>query len=383
MREAGLAERVLGSAYLVKQWNLAGRDGVRVRVGLGAGEELAVLRQDVLESMLERALNELGVRVEWRQEVAKLESGGESVRATISRYEKQSRGYIVAHTEWMVAGWSELDVEYVVGADGYNSRVRRALHYDFPEVGPAEYYAVFEFGTDADLRHEMTVALGDGTCDVLWPLPGGDARWSFRLPEHHDAGAEEVKDVLDRSGFGHFPTERTKDRMLNAEGEREAALTEASLRRLIAERAPWFDASQIGDLRWRTVVRFERRMATGFGRGRLWLAGDAAHLTGPVGIQSMNAGLAEGHGLALALAAVLRDGASPALLDGCAQRAAQVWRQLHGQEGGLRAESDCDPVIAAHAGEMLSALPATGAALEPLARRIGLGLAARGAARMS
>jgi 2-polyprenyl-6-methoxyphenol hydroxylase-like FAD-dependent oxidoreductase len=265
--------------------------------------------------MLERALNELGVKVDWRQELGPVETSPNGVRATINRFEKESRGYIVAHTEWVVAATTEQEVEYVVGADGYNSRVRRALHYDFPEVGPAEYYAVFEFSTTAGLDHAMTLVCGERTCDILWPLPGGGARWSFHLPGYHDATAEGVKDALDRAGYGNVPTERVKDRVMRSEGNRQTVLSDAHLRALLAERAPWFDTSTIGDIGWRTVVRFERRLATGFGQGRLWLAGDAAHLTAPGGIQSMNAGLEEGHALAVALAAILRDGASPATLE--------------------------------------------------------------------
>ena len=38
----------------------------------------------------------------------------------------------------------------------------------------------------------------------------------------------------------------------------------------------------------------------------MWLAGDAAHMTGPVGMQSMNVGLFEAHDLAGILARILR-----------------------------------------------------------------------------
>jgi len=270
-----------------------------------------------------------------------------------------------------VAGSSTLDVQYVVGADGYSSRVRRALGYDFPEVGPAQYYAVFEFPADVDLQHELRIVLASGTADVLWPLPNGDCRWSFLLPGHSDPGVEGIKDVLERSGFGHFPTERTKDRVFRSGGGHDPLLTEENLRRLVAERAPWFQG-KIGPLKWSSVVRFERRLASGFGQGRLWLAGDAAHLTGPVGVQSMNAGLAEAHELATALAAVLRDGASPALLDAYGQRWLAQWQQLHGQKGSLQPGPAADAWVASHAMELLACLPATGDALGPLAAQVGL-----------
>jgi 2-polyprenyl-6-methoxyphenol hydroxylase-like FAD-dependent oxidoreductase len=372
--ELGLYERVMHNCYRVNSMVLADASGPRARIALDAGDPkrcLAVLRQDVLESLLERALGEHGIQVDWRREVSRLEPGAGSVRVGIDHFEKESRGYIIAHTEWVVAGSTTGEVPYVVGADGYNSRVRRALDYDFPEVGRAQYYAVFECSTDADLQNEMTVVLGEKTADVLWPLPGGDCRWSFLLPGHSDPQTEEIKEVLANSGFGHFPTERLKDRVFQGEGGREALLSEENLQRLISERAPWFKA-KINAVKWRTIVRFERRLATGFGHGRLWLAGDSAHLTGPVGIQSMNAGLAEGRDLAVALAAVLRDGAPPSILDAYGQHWLGVWRELQGQTLALKAGPAPHPWVVAHAKDLLACLPAYGPALGAMAGQIGL-----------
>jgi 2-polyprenyl-6-methoxyphenol hydroxylase-like FAD-dependent oxidoreductase len=373
-QELGLLDEVRAHCYPVRSVALAGTSGPRARLALdhdNPDDCLAVLRQDALEALLERALAAHGVHVEWRHELDGMEPGPDCVRAGIDRYEKESRGYIVAHTEWVVAGSSTAEVKYVVGADGYSSRVRRALGYDFPEVGPAEYFAVFEFSTNADLKHEMSIVFGDLTADVLWPLPGGDCRWSFLLPGYSDPSVEGIKNVLESSGFGHFPTERIKDRVLSSEGAHDEILSDGNLRRLIAERAPWFQAN-IETVKWRSVVRFERRLASGFGQGRLWLAGDSAHLTGPVGVQSMNAGLAEARDLALVLAGVLRDGAAPAMLDAYNQRSLDIWNQLHGQMGMLQPGPTADPWVARHASELLCCLPATGPRLNAMAAQLGL-----------
>jgi 2-polyprenyl-6-methoxyphenol hydroxylase-like FAD-dependent oxidoreductase len=373
-QELGLLDELRAHCYPVRSVALADASGPRARLALdqdNPDEYLAVLRQDALEAMLERALAGHGVHVEWRHELDRLEPGSDCVLAGVDRYEKESRGYVVAHTEWVVAGSSTTDVQYVIGADGYSSRVRRALGYDFPEVGQAQYFAVFEFSTDADLKHEMSIVFGDRAADVLWPLPGGDCRWSFLLPGHSDPSAEGIKNVLESSGFGHFPTERIKDRVLSSEGAHDEILSDENLRRLIAERAPWFQAT-INLVKWRSVVRFERRMATGFGQGRLWLAGDSAHLTGPVGVQSMNAGLAEAHDLAFVLASVLRDGTQPAMLNAYNQRSLDVWKQLHGAAGELQPGPAADPWVASHASELLSCLPATGPRLNVMAAQLGL-----------
>ena len=92
----------------------------------------------------------------------------------------------------------------------------------------------------------------------------------------------------------------------------------------------------------------------------------------------MNAGLAEGHDLAVALAAVLRDGASPSILDAYGQRWLGVWKELHGQTLELKPGPSAHPWILPHAPQLLSCLPAYGARLNALAGQIGLALAPKG-----
>ena len=94
--------------------------------------------------------------------------------------------------------------------------------------------------------------------------------------------------------------------------------------------------------------------------------------TGPVGIQSMNAGLAEGHDLAVALAAIVRDGAPPSILDAYGQRWMSVWKELHGQTLELQPGPAAHPWIVPHAPQLLSCLPAYGVRLNALAAQLGL-----------
>ena len=292
----------------------------------------------------------------------------------VDRFERESRGYIVAHTEWVVAESRELEVPFVIGADGHRSRVRRALGAEFPEVGPALYFAVFEFSADAGLDHETRLVLGEETTDVLWPLPGGACRWSFQLPHYTDEHAEALKEQLLKSGFGYFPTEREKDRGAGG-GEQLPQLEESSLREYIRARAPWFKAEP-RDVTWRTLVRFEKRLASKFGEGGMWLAGDAAHLTGPAGVQSMNLGLFEGHDLAARIADVVKGGSAPSTLDGYNARWMQIWRELQGLTGGLEPAEGCPDWLRDKAARLLPCLPAYGDGLRALAAQVGLRLKA-------
>ena len=145
-------------------------------------------------------------------------------------------------------------------------------------------------------------------------------------------------------------------------------LSRESLEALLAERAPWFEGP-VGDLAWSVAVQFERRLATELGRDGVWLAGDSAHLGPPIGVHSMNAGLAEALELAQAIAAGAPDTLAPY---GHAVRAA--WRQLidlsEGQ--GVEATPDADPWVARHAGPLLASLPAAGDDRKKLAEQLGL-----------
>lgn len=377
LQDVGLLERALESAYQVRKLALYDNKEKRAEIRLDNNADpmscVAVLRQDVLEMLLEEALGDAGVRVSWRHQVSSIDPQPDHVVAVVDKYEQESRGYVVAHSEWVVSKSSRMEVPFVIGADGYKSKVRSALKVDFHEVGPAKYYAVFEFKSDADLGHELRLALGEQTTDVLWPLPNGYCRWSFELPDYTSATAEEWKRYLLESGLDNVPTPRTKDRSLTNGGEDSALLDEPHLRALINLRAPWFKGS-IEDLTWRTIVRFERRLASSFGSGRLWLAGDAAHLAGPAGIQSMNLGLFEAHELAETLSRILHRVGSRTQLETYNDRWMAEWRRLQGIEGGLRASAETDPWVRQNAARLTGCLPAHGVELASLADQVKLHL---------
>jgi hypothetical protein len=68
-------------------------------------------------------------------------------------------------------------------------------------------------------------------------------------------------------------------------------------------------------MRWSSVYRVSHRIASTYGRGRVFIAGDAAHIHPPVGGQGMNTGLQDAHNLAWKLAHAVKGLTGPALLD--------------------------------------------------------------------
>jgi 2-polyprenyl-6-methoxyphenol hydroxylase-like FAD-dependent oxidoreductase len=71
---------------------------------------------------------------------------------------------------------------------------------------------------------------------------------------------------------------------------------------------------RLGEPQWSSLWRANIRLADRYREGRVFLAGDAAHIHSPAGGQGMNTGIQDAYNLGWKLAAVA-EGASPGLLD--------------------------------------------------------------------
>jgi len=148
-------------------------------------------------------------------------------------------------------------------------------------------------------------------------------------------------------------------------------VTEERLRDLMAERAPWFSA-EIAEVVWSTAIRFERRLARRFGVGRVWLAGDAAHIALPIGIQSMNVGFRESEELTWRISEILRKGGSMELLEAFNDQSRAEWQSLMGLAGRRAEAAEGGSWIARNASRIVQCIPASGEDLNALLKQIGL-----------
>ncbi len=310
-----------------------------------------VIPQQAIEGALVSALAGRGVEVGWGTRLAEATTLREGVVATLERLDPSSSGrHAVQAVETAEVGW-------VVGADGHRSRVRALCGARLEDVAPHRLYTVFEFSGAAPHAEELWVVLDGATATALWPVGVGRCRFSFQL---------------DR--WSEVAEPRAKSRRYPALGNGyEAEVAHEDLVALAQRRAPWY-RGKIGEVVWSSTVRFEVGIADRFGRGRLWLCGDAAHLVDPIGVASMNVGLHEAHELAARLARVLRDGASPQLLTEYDQACQLEWRTLLGLARGARPRPDCDPWVEMHAGRLPECIPASGPDLAELLLQIGLEL---------
>jgi 3-(3-hydroxy-phenyl)propionate hydroxylase len=357
LAEVGLAEETIAAGRRLETLTLLEGEQPRARLPLAPEARfpfVLALPQSALEGLLARRLEAQGVAIQWSHRLAGLEPRGDGVVARVQRLEKVSTGYAVAHTEWAIARVLELEASFVIGADGHGSLVRRALGVRFDEAGPSQVFAVLECdaGSPSD---GLRLLLGDGKTSVLWPLPGGRARWNLELEAPEVAASERHKSRLTTQLGEHFFHH----------------LDEPAVTALLRQRAPWF-ASEPYELGWSAEVRFERRLAASFGAGRVWLAGDAAHLTGPAGMQSMNAGLDEASDLAARFDWIRAGRAGLDVLADYGRARTAEWRFLLGRAGRLHPGPDAPAFVARHADQLLSSLPATAAELDGLAGRLGL-----------
>ncbi|MBJ7336928.1 bifunctional 3-(3-hydroxy-phenyl)propionate/3-hydroxycinnamic acid hydroxylase [Mycolicibacterium sp.] len=171
-----------------------------------------------------------------------------------------------------------VDADYVLGCDGANSLVRSLIGSGMQDLGFEQRWLVVDVATSADL-HQW-----EGVHQVCNPVRAGTYmrigatryRWEFRLLDDESAADFDTMDTL-------------------------APLIK-----------PWVSGVDVGDLELVRVTEytFRAQLADHWRRGRIFLLGDAAHLTPPFIGQGMGAGVRDAVNLAWKLAGVL-DGSLP------------------------------------------------------------------------
>jgi len=357
----GLADAMLERGRRVSTMAFYEGEARRAEVKLSAlGGEfpfLLILPQSAFEEVLEQRLQAAGVAVRWNHRFDALAEEVEMAVATVEELGGTSTGYIVPHWETVVKHRWPVRAQFIVGADGQHSLVRQRLGIESRHVSGPDFFAAYEFVPEqqVEVEDEVRVVLDATTTNVLWPLSGNKCRWTFQL----------VRSELSRE----FPEKER--RAVRLEQKHVDDRLREYVQRVTRRRAPWFGAG-VKEVTWCTDVVFEQRVARQFGRNRCWLAGDAAHQTGPVGVQSMNAGFAEADSLAQRLRKVLREDAPMGTLSSYDLEQQQAWGQLLGLDGGLKAGNEANPWVKERAARILPCLPALGGDLQKLAGQLRL-----------
>ena len=220
----------------------------------------------------------------------------------------------------------EIRARWVVGCDGARSLVRRTIGSSHVDLGFRQRWLV----VDVQERRELGIPLVSiQQCDPERPMYAGSTahgmhRWEVMVKDDDDATTitrhDRVWDFIERSVR---PIRRE-------DGEITRAVT----------------------------YTFESLIAEGWRRGRLLIAGDAAHRTPPFLGQGMCAGIRDAANLAWKLAAVCRGRADPALLDTYeSERRPHVEAFIRGAIGAGEFIQMSDPVKVAERDRMLRDSP--------------------------
>jgi FAD binding domain len=95
------------------------------------------------------------------------------------------------------------------------------------------------------------------------------------------------------------------------------------------------------DSHWLSTFEIHHAQVPGYRRGRVLLAGDAAHIHSPAGGQGMNTGMQDAFSLAWKLAAVVHSDAGDTLLDSYNAERYPVRRGSSGSQGNSPGSARC------------------------------------------
>ncbi|MDR8413797.1 FAD-dependent monooxygenase [Nonomuraea sp. 3-1Str] len=265
-----LPERSQRSLHM--SYNEGSRTVLRLQVGqavMDQPKQALLVSQAEVEGVLRRRLLELGGDVEWGTRVAGARQDGEAVTVTLQTGDgaEQRTG----------TGW-------LVGCDGAHSAVRKLAGIAFPGR------ALIERLLMVDVR-------------ARWPFDrNGSTTWM-------DAGHMLSVTALPDDTWRVFtePPADLPDELSESE------ITDRVLEEFARRSGVGRDT--VEEVRWASEFRIHRRLAETYRRGRILIAGDAAHIQSPTGGQGQNTGLGDAENLAWKLVLVTRGRADRRLLD--------------------------------------------------------------------
>ncbi|GGT63027.1 FAD-dependent monooxygenase [Actinomadura citrea] len=265
LREIDVTGELVERGIIVPRFTVRERDRVLLTVEFGDLPTdfpyTLLVPQNVTEEILLGRLHAAGGLVHRPFEVTDLAQDEDGVTATLADGER-------------------IRAAYAVGTDGMHSTVREHAGIAFEGDAYPQSFILADVHLDwAGGSEEVMLFFSSEGVTVVAPLPGGRHRIVATVDEApQDPTAADVQALLDARGPRRHP-------------------------------------ALIKDVVWSSRFRVHHRLAARYRAGRVFLAGDSAHVHSPAGGQGMNTGIQDALGLAGKLAAVINDGAPDSVLD--------------------------------------------------------------------
>jgi 2-polyprenyl-6-methoxyphenol hydroxylase-like FAD-dependent oxidoreductase len=271
--QVDLADAVVAGAARVSSANfwVGGKRAAHLALGpIGEGRTrypfVLMFPQDEHEKLLIERLTALGVQVERRTELIRIDNRSDSVIATIK----------------LPGGSEEIcNASYVAGCDGAHSIVRESLNIGFPGGTYSSLFYVADIeGSGPPVNGEINLELDAADFLAIFPLK---REGHIRL-----IGSVRID-----------PANPKKEFAFSDVGQRAIEHMQLGVKRV----------------NWFSTYHVHHRVAAKFRQGRAFLVGDAAHIHSPVGGQGMNTGIGDAVNLSWKLAHVLKGNISDSVLD--------------------------------------------------------------------
>jgi 2-polyprenyl-6-methoxyphenol hydroxylase-like FAD-dependent oxidoreductase len=277
---AGIVDPFLKAANRVTSVSVISNDHALARMHFAPEQSpyrfIAMVPQDVTEQLLVDQLQHRGGRVEYDTSFVTAVQHEDHLRVTLEQNGQRS----------------EATAAYVVGCDGAHSPVRHLLNLPFEGASYQDTFLLADIDTNQELP-----------ADELQLCPNA-------------AGPLAI-----------FPMSATRRRVVATVNQTEGEAPSLELvQRLLADRAP--RGIQALALRWSSYFRIHHRHVANLQVGRMFIAGDAAHIHSPFGGQGMNTGLHDVWNLVWKLDLALQGHATAQLLDSYTTERIPVIKQV-------------------------------------------------------
>ena len=246
---------------------------------------LLMIPQSETERLLDAQLESFGGKVERSAELTGFTEAGDGVACTVRRPDGSSE---------------TIEASFLIGCDGAHSTVRRTLGMPFEGETLTTHFILADVhvaGLDVP-SSELAIFWREDGLLVFFPIAPGRYRIiaDVGAVAPGDPTLEEVQAIVDRRGPGGVTLSQPV---------------------------------------WISPFGINERKVREYRAGRVFLAGDAAHIHSPAGGQGMNTGMQDAFNLAWKLALVESGRAGPGLLDSYSAERSPVATQILADSGRM------------------------------------------------